>query len=84
MEFYPVFLCLLRELGNHVIQADSSDVKGSHSKHIYFSLFSDVTDIRVLLDRNNLPEFKLDFDNNIVLGMPKLMHLEVEVEVDGK
>ena len=37
-----------------------------------------------MLDRNNLPEFKLDFDNNIVLGMPKLMHLEVEVEVDGK
>ena len=50
---------------------------------IYHS-FSDVTDIRVLLDRNNLPEFKLDFDNNIVLGMPKLMHLEVEVEVDGE
>ena len=36
-----------------------------------------------MLDRNNLPAFKLDFDNNIVLGMPKLMHLEVEVEVNG-
>ena len=43
----------------------------------------DVTDIRVKLDRNNLPEFKLDFDSNIVLGLPKLLNFEVEVEVTG-
>ena len=47
-------------------------------------LYADATDIRVKLDRNNLPEFKLDFDNNIILGMPKLLHLEVEIDVSGK
>ena len=60
------------------------DVSDAKFRECPFFLLTDVTDIRVLLDRNNLPEFKLDFDKSIELGIPKLIHLEVEVEVDGK
>ncbi len=35
-------------------------------------------------DRNDRAEFALDFNNEIVLGTPKQLHLLVQVQVEGE